>query len=126
MISSLEDLDASFGPQAEILLEQIANKHAPQVLTGVELRAQLQATRVLPTGCKTLDTLLRGGVREGHLTELCGDSGSGKTQLCMTAAAVTAARAEGVVYIDTGTAVSAARLQKILNSIEDRDVVRLC
>lgn len=34
--------------------------------------------------CCSLDKgLLRGGLREGHHTEVAGESGSGKTQLCM-------------------------------------------
>ncbi len=40
-------------------------------------------TCMLSTGWKTLDQALRGGLSTGTLTEICGVSGSGKTQLCL-------------------------------------------
>ncbi|KDN52122.1 hypothetical protein K437DRAFT_272812 [Tilletiaria anomala UBC 951] len=36
---------------------------------------------VVPTGVKSLDTMLNGGLRRGTITDLAGESGSGKTQL---------------------------------------------
>ncbi len=35
------------------------------------------------TFCSLDKGLLKGGLREGHHTEVAGESGSGKTQLCM-------------------------------------------
>jgi len=37
-----------------------------------------------PTGCKSLDNLLDGGIEAGVITQVYGPPGSGKTQLCHT------------------------------------------
>lgn len=37
----------------------------------------------IPTGCKRLDQGLCNGIPLGHITEIAGNSGSGKTQLCL-------------------------------------------
>ena len=39
---------------------------------------------VVCCGCDSVDELLCGGLREGHLTELFGESASGKTQVSIT------------------------------------------
>ena len=38
----------------------------------------------LPTGCKSLDNLLYGGIEAGVITQIYGPAGVGKTQLCHT------------------------------------------
>lgn len=38
---------------------------------------------LLPTGLSFLDTLLEGGLHKGMIAQLYGESGTGKTQLCM-------------------------------------------
>ncbi|RMZ57698.1 hypothetical protein APUTEX25_001898 [Auxenochlorella protothecoides] len=69
----------------------------------------------LPSLLHSIDAeLLRGGLREGHLIEICGEPASGKTQLCLTAAAQTLLRGERVAWIDTGASFSAARLIDVL------------
>ncbi|KAK9815174.1 hypothetical protein WJX73_009728 [Symbiochloris irregularis] len=93
----------------EQLVAHIATHMAPKPRDGGVLHQELQDhARLLPTGCSSLDSLLHGGYREGHVTELWGPPASGKTQLCMLAAAVTATRGEGVVYMDTTASCSAA------------------
>jgi RAD51-like protein 3 len=56
--------------------------------------------------------LLGGGLRQGQVTELTGEAGTGKTQLCMSAAASAAALGHRVVYVDTSGSFSAARIKE--------------
>ncbi|KAH1159436.1 hypothetical protein AAZX31_11G139800 [Glycine max] len=54
----------------------------PPLLNGLQLLEDAQRNKhVLSTGCEGIDTLLRGGLREGQLTELVGSSSSGETQV---------------------------------------------
>ena len=46
------------------------------------------------------------------MTELTGEAGSGKTQLCLSAAASAAALGHRVVYLDTGGGFSAKRIKE--------------
>ena len=39
--------------------------------------------RTFSTGCPIIDKTLDGGIRLGQVTELYGESGCGKTQLCI-------------------------------------------
>lgn len=56
----------------------------PPWLNGMELLENLQRNKdTLSTGDKGTDSLLKGGIREGQLTELVGPSSSGKTQVCI-------------------------------------------
>ncbi|GLI69005.1 hypothetical protein VaNZ11_013543 [Volvox africanus] len=75
---------------------------APQWRSGAQLMHELRySIQVLPTGCSAIDTLLGGGLREGTLVEIAGETCSGKTQLCLSATATTAYRGEAVMYVDT-------------------------
>lgn len=49
------------------------------LLTGYELAEEARLT----TGCAILDSALRGGVPTCGIVEISGESGSGKTQLCL-------------------------------------------
>ncbi|KAK9817811.1 hypothetical protein WJX72_002565 [[Myrmecia] bisecta] len=93
-----------------VLHQHILTHVAPPVQSGLSLFAHLRDdVRLLPTGCTSLDGLLRGGLREGTMTELVGESASGKTQLCIMAAVATAMRGEHVVYLDTSASFTARR-----------------
>lgn len=79
--SSLQDLFPGGEIGNEDVLTQALNLvhqwHAPRAVPASELlRAIETKTRFLPFGCATIDALLDGGLREGHVTELCGDSGA--------------------------------------------------
>ncbi|RLF50898.1 MAG: DNA repair and recombination protein RadB [Thermoplasmata archaeon] len=66
----------------------------------------------LPTGCKSLDDLLGGGVEGGIITEFYGEAGCGKTNLCLQISRETAKLGKKVAYIDT-EGVSIERLNQI-------------
>lgn len=66
----------------------------------------------VPTGCNSLDSLLRGGVEKGAVTEFFGEGGSGKTNLCLQLARNVALDDKKVIYIDT-EGISIERLKQI-------------
>jgi DNA repair protein RadA len=51
-------------------------------ITALELLERRRSASSLTTGCRALDELLGGGVEAKAITEVCGEYGSGKTQLC--------------------------------------------
>ena len=83
-----------------------------QILDGPGIETQLSRLNFLPTGCDGVDDLLGGGLRQGQVTELTGEAGTGKTQLCLSAAASAAALGHRVVYVDTGGGFSSARIKE--------------
>jgi len=62
--------------------------------------------------CKPLDDLLGGGIESDTITEIYGEAGSGKTNLCLQAARECVASGGKVAYIDTES-VSVERLSQI-------------
>lgn len=66
----------------------------------------------LPLDCASLDRLLGGGLECGIVTEIHGEGGSGKTNVCLQAARNAAARGNKVAYVDT-EGVSEERLAQI-------------
>uniref|UniRef100_A0A182NK24 RecA family profile 1 domain-containing protein n=1 Tax=Anopheles dirus TaxID=7168 RepID=A0A182NK24_9DIPT len=73
------------------------------------------------TGLASLDELLQGGLLPGHVYELCGESGSGKTQLCVTVAAHVALQQRcQVFYVDTKCDFSGTKVMHVLNASQQR------
>ncbi|CAM6098241.1 unnamed protein product [Calypogeia fissa] len=76
----------------------------------------------LPIGCASVDSLLDGGLQEGTITELVGASSTGKSQMCMQAAASVAYWLHStVIYVDTCRTFSGKRVAEILESFWDRN-----
>ncbi|WIA09287.1 hypothetical protein OEZ85_008695 [Tetradesmus obliquus] len=98
---------------AHAALMQQLQQQAPAAVSGAALMALIEFTRMLPFGVDGLDAILMGGMRETTITELAGESCSGKTQLCLLAAVTTAHRGERVVYFDTTNAFSAGRARQL-------------
>ncbi len=65
----------------------------------------------IPIECAPLDELLGGGVESGIITEIYGEGGSGKTNLCLQVARNCARKAK-VIYIDA-EGVSIERFRQI-------------
>lgn len=55
----------------------------------------------LLTGCNPIDELLGGGIECGIITQVYGEPGSGKTNLCLQAAIECSKAGKKVIYIDT-------------------------
>lgn len=62
--------------------------------------------------CQPLDKLLDGGIEYKTITELYGEAGTGKTNICLQATRESANKGKKVVYIDS-EGVSVERLQQI-------------
>uniref|UniRef100_A0A182JSH2 RecA family profile 1 domain-containing protein n=1 Tax=Anopheles christyi TaxID=43041 RepID=A0A182JSH2_9DIPT len=76
----------------------------------------LQSASPLNTGVVSLDALLQGGLLPGHIYELCGECGTGKTLLSMTIASnVVRHPGNSAYFIDTKCDFSGRKIQQILD-----------
>jgi DNA repair protein RadB len=66
----------------------------------------------VPMGCECIDDLLDGGFETGAITEIYGEAGSGKTNLCIQLAKSVISKGKKVIYIDT-EGLSDDRLRQI-------------
>ncbi|KAI7733449.1 hypothetical protein M8C21_014508, partial [Ambrosia artemisiifolia] len=119
LVASAEQLSNSDGLKQGInqLLSIVETCHQPWMNGLVLLEDREQNKHCLSTGCKSLDVLLQGGLREGHVTELVGPSSSGKTQVCFQVASNVAMKLGGVVYLDSGNSFSPTRIKQIVTRI---------
>jgi len=76
------------------------------------------------TGSDAIDSLLKGGLEKGVITNFYGSSSTGKTNLCVEAAAEQASRGRKVLYIDTEGGFSTERFAQVGDE-EDLDNVEL-
>jgi RecA/RadA recombinase len=91
-------------------------------ISAYQYRIGLVMSHVLPTGCKAIDNLLGGGIHCGMITDIYGESGAGKSQLCFTICARSAKYFRNiphvsVIFVDTGGTFRPERIREI--AIED-------
>jgi hypothetical protein len=71
----------------DITLQCVSNTFYPfsRRQTSVWQMAEIErdSITIFSTGCPIIDQTLGGGIRLGQITELYGESGCGKTQLCI-------------------------------------------
>jgi RecA/RadA recombinase len=73
---------------------------------------------MISTGSRAVDVLLGGGVREGMVTDIYGESGSGKSQLCFTLCANCIRNGGRAMFIDTaGRTFRPERIKKLASDI---------
>ncbi len=70
----------------------------------------------ISTGSKAIDALLGGGIRTGMITDVYGESGSGKSQLCFTLCANCVKDAASTLFIDTAGTFRPERIMEISGS----------
>lgn len=70
----------------------------------------------ISTGSKAIDALLGGGMRTGMVTDVYGESGSGKSQLCFTLCANCARDGGSAVFVDTAGTFRPERIVEIAGS----------
>ncbi len=76
----------------------------------------------LHINCKPLDHLLNGGIESKSITEVYGEAGSGKTNLCLQLSRECANNGKKVAYIDS-EGVSLERLNQLLNGYNHKDIL---
>nr|CAD7395318.1 unnamed protein product [Timema poppensis] len=82
--------------------------------------------RLLSVGCPKLDEFLGGGVAVRGITELAGESGSGKTQLCLQMCLsvqypeINGGLSAGSVYINTEDVFPSRRLHQLIQKFPSR------
>lgn len=72
----------------------------------------MERCKRVPIGCRALDEMLAGGIETDTITEIFGEAGSGKTNICLVLAKNVVLSGKKVMYIDT-EGVSAERLEQI-------------
>lgn len=71
---------------------------------------------LLPTNIGSIDTILGGGIPVGRVTEIYGQAGVGKTQLCLQLCANVELLNEQSVYLDCHGGFNSKRLYDICNA----------
>jgi DNA repair protein RadB len=77
----------------------------------------------VPIGCASIDKLLGGGFETGALTEIYGEAGTGKTNICLQLTRNVVLSGKKVIYIDT-EGLSRDRMQQIFG--KDFESVMKC
>jgi DNA repair protein RadA len=108
-------------PEAAVNISEKAVNEVKYLQMGSSVVGKGEQRRKVFTGSKSLDQLLGGGVSSGRVTEVFGESGVGKTQLCFQLCVnllATKDDEEGdVVFIDT---VGTFRPERIAQMAADR------
>jgi len=99
------------------LRKDLIEKYASYTINSLEeYQRKLENEQKISTGCEDFDKMIGGGLKTGYVYEVYGYSGCGKTQLCLSSAAVCLSKAGFVVYIDTKGDFCADRFTEILKS----------
>jgi DNA repair protein RadA len=87
-----------------------SNDNSPFSTAATELTKQ----HILrfPTGCKSLDKLLDGGIEAGVITQVYGGPGVGKTQFCYTLCVMLPPEYDAI-YLDTESSFRPQRIEDI-------------
>lgn len=109
--------------QARIKLVELGRLEKDFV-TATEIYKRRQTIDKISTGSKNLDELLGGGVETQAITEVYGEYGTGKTQICHTLCVMVQLSKErggleaGAIYIDTEGTFRPERIYKIAEAKE--------
>jgi DNA repair protein RAD51 len=68
---------------------------------------------MISTGSAAIDSLLGGGIHPGMITDIYGESGSGKSQICFTLCANCTTSGGKVVFVDTAGTFRPERIVEI-------------
>jgi len=76
----------------------------------------------LNINCKSLDDLLNGGIESKSITEVYGEAGTGKTNLCLQLSRECAKKGKKVAYIDS-EGVSLERLNQLISGNNQKEIL---
>ena len=76
----------------------------------------------ISTGSEVIDSLLEGGLEGDEITTIYGPGASGKTNICLIAAAETASKGKKVIYVNTEE-VSIERLKQVSKNAPLENIV---
>lgn len=112
--TNLKDDDIIF------IKDVVASRVCPDIVPCNILKGQCNSTKTrVPTGCKVIDDLLKGGFQRGTLTEIYGESGCGKTQLALQIALNN--WIDGTVFICTEDLFPTRRFEQLKLSLPSFD-----
>ena len=126
------DLDkaTSICNKARVKLVELG-KLEKDFVTATEIYKKRQAIERISTGTKNLDDLLGGGIETQAVTEIYGEYGTGKTQICHTLCVMVQLPKDkgglnaGAIYIDTENTFRPERIYHIaeIKSLDPNDVL---
>lgn len=102
----------------------ILGSHCPLPVEGnIALSKHLKRSFSISFGCPSIDDLVSNGISSHEITEICGPTSSGKTQLCLNLVAnmLKAHPNFKCLYIDSSKNFCPKRLTMLLNSHLDID-----
>nr|XP_045623937.1 DNA repair protein XRCC3-like [Procambarus clarkii]XP_045623945.1 DNA repair protein XRCC3-like [Procambarus clarkii]XP_045623955.1 DNA repair protein XRCC3-like [Procambarus clarkii] len=109
----------------EQLISAVAAYALPRQLSGWEIdNSNTGKLLHITSGCRLLDDFLGGGIPVRGITEVAGESGSGKTQLALQLSLhvqlspSSGGLGKGVAYICTESQFPAARLQQLIKHMQ--------
>jgi len=103
---------------ANNLRQSLLEQYSPVPCSGLRLYQAAPDPPILSTGCRAFDAILGGGLRSGEICEVFGGPSTGKTQLCLSAAALCALSGGKVVYVDTAGDLCLQRLFQVVEARE--------
>ncbi|CAG9789370.1 unnamed protein product [Diatraea saccharalis] len=99
----------------KLIKNLVSQNLQPQLLTCGKLITFKTLKDRVSTGCNRIDSILNGGFRKGTITEIYGESGSGKTQIALQS--IVHNWAKGGVYICTEDIFPVKRYEQIKKNI---------
>ncbi|XP_022917366.2 DNA repair protein RAD51 homolog 4 [Onthophagus taurus] len=96
--------------------KHLINKNSGILRNGSNyLNNCIKKSSILPTGIKSIDEILGGGILTGEIYEICGPPASGKTHFCLTLAKnIINQTNQNVYFIDTKHKFNFRRYKKIV------------
>jgi DNA repair protein RadA len=115
---------AGLGEQTALKLSGMARDLVGSgFISALELYQKRKGMIRCTTGSKALDKLLAGGIETQAMTELVGEYGTGKTQICLTLSVTAQLPPEkggfggGVIFFDTEATFSSERIYEICQAM---------